>query len=165
MALLPLQTLYTVWVHGRHPKWHSLPGAPPPRALAWITRSSSPARSTPSTLPTIGASNWVALRSSSTATNRSGWRSPPKLAQGAALLPLLTLYTDLSSPPEPTMTTAFTDCLQIEEFCDLEEYLEDNMDDIMEGWNYIDYPENEDGTYGWSDEEAHSLECAFGPEE
>jgi len=39
------------------------------------------------------------------------------------------------------------------------------MDDIMEGWNYIDYPENEDGTYGWSDEEAHSLECAFGPEE
>ena len=63
------------------------------------------------------------------------------------------------------MTTAFTDCLQIEEFCDLEEYLEDNMDDIMEGWNYIDYTENEDGTYGWSDEEAYSLECAFGPEE
>ena len=25
------------------------------------------------------------------------------------------------------MTTAFTDCLQIEEFCDLEEYLEDGI--------------------------------------
>jgi hypothetical protein len=66
------------------------------------------------------------------------------------------------------MTTAFIDCPQIEDFQDLEEYLEDNMDDIMEGWNYIDYPENEDGTYGWDDDQAleeYSLECAFGPEE
>lgn len=66
------------------------------------------------------------------------------------------------------MTTVFTDCLQIEEFCDLEEYLEDNMDAIMEGWNYEDYPENEDGTYGWNDDQAleeYSLECAFGPGE
>lgn len=66
------------------------------------------------------------------------------------------------------MTYTFTDALQIEDFQELEEYLEDNMESIMEGWNHLDYPENEDGTYGWDDDqalEAFSLECAFGPEE
>ena len=66
------------------------------------------------------------------------------------------------------MTTAFTDCPQIEEFCDLEEYMADNMESIMEDLDYVEYPENEDGTYGWNDDQAleeYSLECAFGPEE
>ena len=57
------------------------------------------------------------------------------------------------------MTYTFTDNSQIEEF------LDDEMEAIMRDWNYVDYPEQEDGTYGWSDLEAFSLECAFGPEE
>jgi hypothetical protein len=66
------------------------------------------------------------------------------------------------------MTTAFIDAPQIEDFQGLEEYLEDNMESIMEDWDYVEYPENEDGTYGWDDDQApeqFSLECAFGPDE
>ena len=66
------------------------------------------------------------------------------------------------------MTYTFTDDCQVEDFQGLEEYLEDNMESIMEDWNYVDYPEQEDGTYGWDDDQAleeYSLECAFGPEE
>ena len=66
------------------------------------------------------------------------------------------------------MTYTFTDDHQVEDFQGLEEYLEDNMESIMEDWNYVDYPEQEDGTYGWDDDQAleeYSLECAFGPEE
>jgi hypothetical protein len=66
------------------------------------------------------------------------------------------------------MTFTFTDAPQVEDFQDLEEYLEDNMEAIMEDWNYVDYPETEEGYYGWDDDQAleeYSLECAFGPEE
>ena len=66
------------------------------------------------------------------------------------------------------MTYTYTDDCQVEDFQSLEEYLEDNMESIMEDWNYVDYPEQEDGTYGWDDDQAleeYSLECAFGPEE
>ena len=51
------------------------------------------------------------------------------------------------------MTYTFTDDCQVEDFQGLEEYLEDNMEFIMEDWD-------DDQAL-----EEYSLECAFGPEE